>query len=123
MGGRYESAAQPVLYRGRGDLMRTAVNERDQAKPLLAAIVGAGAGVLGGWVMVRFQHLLGGTEDGADSRPQRRRHASPNDTDATFPDEPATMQVASAAAEAITGSPLGESGKQVGGPAVHLAFS
>jgi uncharacterized membrane protein YagU involved in acid resistance len=33
------------------------------------------------------------------------------------------MQVASAAAEAITGQPLDERGKQIGGPVVHYAFS
>lgn len=88
--------------------------------PLLSIAVGAGAGLLGAWMMVRVQHALGGDDD--DRPDEHRRHqASPN-TDGTIADEPATMQAASFASEALTGRPLGERGKEIGGPVVHYGF-
>jgi hypothetical protein len=100
---------------------RTASTRR--ANPLLGAAAGAGAGLLGAWVMMRFQHLIGGNPDDGRGHDERRAHASPNDTDATYPDEPASIQVASRTAEAITGSPLDERGKTIGGSMVHYGFS
>jgi hypothetical protein len=91
-------------------------------RPLLGAAAGAGAGLLGAWMMVRFQHLIGGNPHDGHGHGERRAHASPNDTDGTFPDEPASIQIASAATEAVTGSPLGEPEKQAGGSMVHYAF-
>lgn len=73
--------------------------------------------------MVRFNHLLPGSDEDGGSHPHRRDEASPNDTDATIADEPASSQVASLAAEATIGRPLTESEKrEVGGPIVHYAF-
>jgi putative membrane protein len=93
------------------------------ANPLLGAAAGGCAGLIGAFMMVRFQHLIGGNADDGHGHEERRAHASPNDTDATFPDEPATIQVASLAAEAVTGSPLEERGKRIGGSMVHYGFS
>ena len=89
--------------------------------PLLSVAVGAGGGLLGAWMMVRVQHALGGNDDDR-AHQHRRRDASPNDTDGTISDEPATMQAASVASEALTGRPLGERGKEIGGPIVHYGF-
>ena len=110
--------------------MRT--TERDPAMthhPLLAAAVGAAAGLAGAWMMVRVNHLIGPVEnhDGrgrSDDDPdgRYRRDASPNDTDGTFSDEPATMQAASAMSHAIAGRGLSETEKRAGGTAVHYAF-
>ena len=71
--------------------------------------------------MVRVNHLIGPTE------PDRQRHetrhqASPNDTDGTFSDEPATMQAAESVSRAVSGRPLSRSGKRTGGSIVHYAF-
>ena len=46
----------------------------------------------------------------------------PNDTDGTFPDEPASMQVASLAAEPVMGRTLSEDEKEVGGSIMHYLF-
>jgi len=91
---------------------------------------GAAAGALGGIVgssaMVVFNHLLAATGFGRSDRggrkPERRDDAKPNDTDGTIADEPASMKAASNLAEAVTGQPLGERGKKIGGPIMHHAF-
>jgi putative membrane protein len=89
--------------------------------PVIAAAVGAVGGLAGAWVMVRVNHLIGPTETN-NGRHETRHAASPNDTDGTFSEEPATMQAASSVSEALTGRPLSTTGKRVGGPAVHYAF-
>ena len=94
---------------------------RHTHNPLVAAVVGAAGGIAGAWVMVRVNHLIGPTEtDG--HRHETRHHASPNDTDGTFSDEPATMQAANSASKAVSGRPLSRSGKRMGGSIVHYAF-
>jgi putative membrane protein len=93
------------------------------ANPLLGAAAGGCAGLIGAFMMVRFQHLIGGNADDGHGHQERRAHASPNDTDGTFSDEPATIQVASLTAEAVTGSPLEGRAKRIGGSTVHYAFS
>jgi uncharacterized membrane protein YagU involved in acid resistance len=72
--------------------------------------------------MVAFNHAMGGTENGERPHQHRRNAASPNDTDSTISDEPASMQVASLASERMTGAPLSERGKEVGGSLVHYIF-
>lgn len=94
---------------------------RRRRQPLIAAAVGAAGGLAGAWVMVRVNHLIGPTETNS-GRHETRHAASPNDTDGTFSDEPATMQAASKISEAVSGRPLGRLGKRVGGSAVHYAF-
>jgi hypothetical protein len=119
--------------RGRGKralfvLSRSLMNERNalQKMPLTDALVGAVAGATGSWAMVCFQHTLGRFIDPPDeeegTHQHRRRDARPNDTDATIPDEPASNQAASAAAEPVIGRPLTEDEKSVGGPIVHTLF-
>lgn len=88
--------------------------------PLTGAAVGAVGGLLGAWMMVRVNHLIGPTEN--EGRRETRHHASPNDTDGTFSDEPATMQAASRVSEAVAGRPLTKPEKEIGGPVVHYAF-
>jgi putative membrane protein len=102
--------------------------------PLAGAAVGAAAGLVGSWMMIRFQHAVGGgngnsSTDGqsaprarGDSHPHRRRDALPNDTDGTYADEPATMQAASTLSEALTGRSLDERQKEIAGPVLHYAF-
>lgn len=100
---------------------------RPRRAPLTAIAVGAAGGLLGAWVMVRCNALIGATEDdGHDGRQQSterfRAAASPNDTDGTVAHEPATRQAASRVAEAVTGEPLGERGRRIGAPLVHYGF-
>jgi putative membrane protein len=94
---------------------------RHKRSPLVGAAVGAAGGLLGAWMMVRVNHLIGPTESKA-GRHHTRHEASPNDTDGTFSDEPASMQAASSVSEAVTGRPLTRTGKRVGGSAVHYVF-
>ena len=90
--------------------------------PFLGAIAGAAGGLAGSWTMVRFNHLLGGSEEDGGSHPHRRDEASPNDTDSSLPDEPASSQVASIALEPVVGRPLTEREKELTGPIFHYAF-
>lgn len=95
-----------------------------QSNPFLGALAGALGGLAGAWLMIRFNHALGGGGFRAgDTHPHRRSRAQPNDTDATFSDEPATMQAASTIVEPLIGRPLAEREKEIGGPIVHYAFS
>ena len=91
-------------------------------RPLLGAAAGALGGAAASWAMVAFNHAIGGTENEPHPHDHRRQQASPNDTDATISDEPASMQVASAAARMATGRPLDEREKEIGGSLVHYMF-
>lgn len=94
--------------------------------PLAGALVGAAGGLLGSWLMVRFNHAIGprGGADQDQHRPHlhQRSHAQPNEWDGTIADEPASRRVASDVAEAVTGRPLTESQKDVGAPIAHYLF-
>jgi hypothetical protein len=74
--------------------------------------------------MVRFNHLIapGGSDETGDRFAHRRVDALPNDTDGTIPDEPGSMQAASALAEPVLGRSLTEREKEIGGPVVHYLF-
>ncbi len=72
--------------------------------------------------MVRLNHLIGPSGSEPDAAQRYRMHASPNDTDGTISDEPATMQAASKITETLTGRPLDERGRRIGAPIVHYAF-
>lgn len=91
--------------------------------PLLGAAVGAAGGLLGAGMMVMFQHALGGTRDDGDQRPHRRANATPNNTDGTVPDEPATIQAAEVVSRELIGHQPTERQKQAGGSALHYAFA
>jgi hypothetical protein len=93
-----------------------------KSNPLLGAAAGALGGIVGSWAMVRFNHLAGGSDEDGGSHDHRRRHASPNDTDGTISDEPASSQVASLTSEALLGRPLDEPERQQAGPLFHYAF-
>ena len=94
-----------------------------QANPVLGALAGALGGLAGSWAMVRFNHAIGGGGfRPGDRHPHRRHHAMPNDTDGTLPDEPASMQVASAVAAPALGRPLNEEEMEIGGPIMHYLF-
>lgn len=90
--------------------------------PWLGAVAGALGGIAGSWMMVRFNHVVGGSDEDGGSHPHRRRTASPNDTDGTIADEPASSQVASLTAESTIGRPLTERERQRTGPLFHYAF-
>ncbi|MCA1649757.1 MAG: hypothetical protein LC753_05560, partial [Acidobacteria bacterium] len=87
------------------------------SNPLLGAMAGAAGGLAGSWAMVRFQHAIkvNGWDGDGGHHQHHRRNALPNDTDGTLPDEPASMQVASAVSNALTGQPLDEPTKQDAG--------
>lgn len=90
------------------------------------ALAGAAGGVAGAAAMVGFNHALSalgvGRDDHGRRTPHRRGQAEPNETDGTVPDEPASEKVASNAVEAVTGEPLADRGRKVGGSLVHHAF-
>lgn len=95
------------------------------ANPLAGAAAGAIGGLLGSWMIVRFNHLVGpngATEERRRPHPEHRVQALPNEWDATIADEPGSRGAASAVAKAITGRPLTESEKDVAGPIVHYLF-
>ncbi len=92
------------------------------ANPWRGAAAGALGGIVGSWAMVRFNHLVGGSEEDGGSHGHRRRHASPNDTDGTIPDQPASSQTAARASEALLGRSLDERERQQVGPLFHYAF-
>jgi putative membrane protein len=96
------------------------------ANPLAGAAAGAIGGLVASWVMVQFNHVLGinGVPEEERRRPHahRRVRALPNESDATIADEPGSRRAASAVAEAVTGRPLTESQKDVGGPIAHYLF-
>ena len=94
-----------------------------QGNQVMGALAGALGGLAGSWAMVRFNHAVGGGGfRPGDRHAHRRTAAQPNDTDGTFPDEPASMQLASAIAEPVVGRPLAEREKEVGGPIMHYLF-
>lgn len=93
-----------------------------QRDACLGATAGAIGGIVGSWAMIQFNHLIGGSDGDGGSHPHRRVHASPNETDGTISDEPASEQVASLAAEPVLGRPLGDREKKVGGSLLHYAF-
>jgi putative membrane protein len=76
--------------------------------------------------MVLFNHLLGSMGFGQEDRGRRKQHrraaAKPNDADGTISDEPASEKAASNITEAVTGHPLSEDGKKIGGQIAHHAF-
>ena len=85
-------------------------------------MAGAVGGLAGSWAMVRFNHLYGGSSEDGGSHAHRRVAASPNDTDSSLPDEPASSQVADRALAPIAGRPLTEPEKEATGPLFHYAF-
>lgn len=93
---------------------------------LPGAVAGAAAGLAGAWAMVRFNHLIsaraGTTDTRHDTHPERRTAARPNDTDGTIPDEPGSMQAASAVVAPLLGRPLTGREKELGGPILHYGF-
>ena len=94
-----------------------------QSNPVLGAAAGALGGLAGAWAMVCFNRLVGGGGFRAgDSHPERRVHASPNDTDGTISDEPGSMQAADALARPALGRPLSERERLAGGTLVHHLF-
>lgn len=94
--------------------------------PALGALAGAIGGLAGSWAMVQFNHLIAPNGNASDRPGDRHAHrradARPNDTDGTIPDEPGSMQAASAIAEPVLGRELTEGEKEVGGPIVHYLF-
>jgi putative membrane protein len=99
---------------------------RREPSLMRGALAGAVAGLAGAWVMVRVNHLMdpgtGVSDKPGDPHAHRRVDARPNDTDGTIPDEPGSMQAASAIAEPALGRPLSEREKEIAGPVVHYAF-
>jgi hypothetical protein len=95
-----------------------------KANALLGAAAGAAGGLLGSWMMVRFNHMMGDVEldNGSARAPWYRRNATPNDTDGTISDEPASIQTAEALSEGLTGEELTQSEKRIGGSIMHYAF-
>ena len=90
------------------------------------AAAGAIGGIAGASAMVVFNHAAAaaglGRGDLGRHHQERRLDAKPNDTDGTIADEPSSRQAASGAAALVTGRPLDERGKAVGGPLMHHLF-
>lgn len=94
------------------------------ANAVLGAAAGAAGGLLGSWMMVRFNHLVGGVEarEGRAPKEHYRFEATPNDTDGTISDEPASIQTAAIVGEQVAGRPLTQPEKRLGGQFFHYAF-
>jgi hypothetical protein len=95
-----------------------------KGNPVFGALAGAAGGILGSWMMVRFNHLVGGVEADQGRAPKEpyRLDAAPNDTDGTISDEPASIQTASLVGEKAAGRPLSQHEKRLGGQIFHYAF-
>lgn len=100
--------------------------KRRRPSPFLGACAGILGGLVGSWAMVRFNHLIGPDDSRGDKPADRFAHhrddARPNDIDATIPDEPGSMQAASAVAQPLLGRPLTLSEKEMAGPVMHYLF-
>lgn len=96
------------------------------SNPLAGAVAGAIGGLLGSWMMIRFNHLVGPNgateEERRRPRPDLRAQALPNEWDGTIADEPGSRGAASAVAKAVTGRSLTEAEKDVAGPIAHYLF-
>jgi putative membrane protein len=99
---------------------------RSRPSPMLGACAGIVGGLAASWAMVRFNHFIGPDDGRADKPGDRFAHhrddARPNDTDATIPDEPGSMQAASAVAKPLMGRPLTVREKEIAGPVMHYLF-
>src|SRR5688572_7795768 len=93
-----------------------------QRSAVLGAAAGVAGGILGSWMMVRFNHLVGRTEDHPHPEQHHRADAAPNKTDGTISDTPASVKVASAIGEAVADRPLREHERQLGGSVLHYLF-
>jgi hypothetical protein len=91
---------------------------------VLGAAAGVAGGLLGSWMMVRFNHLVGGVEARQGQAPKEhyRRDATPNDTDGTISDEPASIKSAAIVGEQLAGRSLTRGEKRQGGQIFHYAF-
>lgn len=76
--------------------------------------------------MVGFNHVVAalgvGRHDHGRRKAHRRATAEPNETDGTIPDEPASEKAVSNIVEAVSGKPLSDRGKKIGGTIAHHAF-
>ena len=100
--------------------------ETESSSTLRGAAAGAIGGIVGSAAMVLFNHVLASTGFGKSDRGEHHQHrrldAKPNDSDGTISDEPASRKAASVAAEAVTGQPLNEREKDLGGSLFHYGF-
>ena len=100
--------------------------ETESSSTLRGAAAGAIGGIVGSAAMVVFNHLVAATGFGQDDLGEHHQHrrvaAKPNDSDGTIADEPASRSAASATAEALTGQPLDERQKEIGGSLFHYGF-
>lgn len=92
-----------------------------QRNAVLAGAAGALGGFVGSWMMVRFNHLLGG-EGGGAPLPQYRDEAAPNEWDGTISDEPASIKSASRLGVALLGRSLSQREAQLAAPLFHYGF-
>jgi Protein of unknown function (DUF1440) len=90
--------------------------------PLLGAAAGVAGGIVGSWMMVRFNHLVGRTEDHPHPEQHHRADAAPNKTDGTISDTPASVKVASKIGEVVIDRPLDDRERQIGGSLLHYLF-
>jgi hypothetical protein len=93
-----------------------------KGNPLLGAAAGVAGGILGSWMMVRFNHLVGRTDEHPHPEEHHRADAAPNKTDGTISDTPASVKVASMIGETLTDQPLDERDKKIGGSVLHYLF-
>jgi putative membrane protein len=118
----YRGTMRATAPQRKGEKMESRRERQHRPNLLLGAAAGALGGIAGSWAMIVFNHAVGGTENGERPQQHRRNAASPNETDSTISDEPASMQIASLAGEHLTGAPIGERAREVGGSLVHYAF-
>lgn len=91
---------------------------------VLGGLAGALGGIAGSWMMVRFNHLVGGVEAREGQPPQQhyRDSAAPNEHDGTISDEPGSVQTAEIVGEKLLGRELAQWEKRAAGPIFHYGF-
>ncbi len=91
---------------------------------VLGGLAGALGGLAGSWMMVRFNHLVGGieAENGGAPKEHYRDAAAPNEHDGTISDEPASVQTAEIVGEKLFGRELAHWEKRAAGPIFHYGF-
>ena len=91
---------------------------------VLGAVAGALGGIAGSWMMVRFNHLVGGVEarDGEAPQQHYRDSAAPNEHDGTISDEPGSVKTAEIIGEKLLGRPLAHWEKRAAAPLFHYGF-
>ena len=93
-----------------------------EPRTMAGAAAGALGGLVGSWMMVRFNHVVGGRRANQRGHAEHREQASPNAHDGTISNEPGSIKMAALAGEAVAGHPIGEREQESLAPLFHYGF-